>query len=445
MKKLPEVIIIGRPNVGKSTLINRILKKNKAITYDTPGVTRDLLSYPFKWNDKAFMIVDSGGVLFQNQESIDMQPEIEALVRSGIEKADKIIFLVDGKDGLNPLDAVIAKVLRPYQSKTILAVNKLDDPNQPNQSLSFYKLGLGEPVCISGIHGHGVANLLTLATADFSERELSEEYKKAYKVALVGRPNVGKSSLVNAIINEPRILVDNKAGTTRDSIEVYFNQGDDQYIFIDTAGLRRKSKVDESIEFYSTVRTAKAIDESDLVVIVLDANDYLTDQDKKIINQALDAKRNIIIFVNKWDLSERSDDARKHLEVIAKDELPFLENYPFIFGSATEKLNLGKLFHLIPSIIKNGEKRITTGPLNQFIKKCLERQHPRIKSGKRLKVYYATQADTKPPTFIFFINQPKLLDASYIRFLENQFREEFGGFFGNPIQLHFKGKPKKEA
>jgi GTP-binding protein len=450
-KHLPEILILGRPNVGKSTLVNRILKKNKAITFDTPGVTRDLLKYPITWHDKPFILVDSGGVLFQNidldQKNLPdeayFQPKIDQLVRTAIEKADKLILIVDGRDGLNPLDLIIAKELRPYQSKLIIAVNKLDDLNHDLDLHSFYKLGLGAPTPISAMQGHGIHQLLENATSSFKNQEKGDDYpgQKTYKIALVGRPNVGKSSLTNAILNETRVLVDSKAGTTRDSIEVHFTQGETLYTFIDTAGLRKKSRVNESIEFYSTVRTQKAIDDADLVVVLLDANEFLIDQDKKIINQVLDSKKNMIIFVNKWDLTERTDDARKTLIKMAHNDLPLTEHYPFIFGSAQEKTNIGKLFTMIPQIITLSETRVPTGQFNQFIKHCMERHTPTLKSkGKRLKVYYATQAESAPPTFICFINHPKYLEPSYVRFIENQIRTEYGGFLGVPIQLHFKGK-----
>ncbi len=444
-KKTTEILIIGRPNVGKSTIINRLTRSNKAITHDMPGVTRDLVSYPCIHGEKEFLITDSGGILLGKINDITMQSNIEALVKKGIERADKIIFIVDGREGLNPLDKVIANYLRPYQEKVVVAANKLDNPKTLFQSSSFYKLGLGEPFAVSATQGHGFDDMMTHLLKDIQAagKSVLTMHQRAFRIAIVGRPNVGKSSLVNAIINDERILVDDVAGTTRDAIEVYFNHGENQYVFVDTAGLRKKARVTESVEFYSTVRSQKSIDNADLVVVILDSIEFLNVQDKKIINLVLDAKKPMIIFVNKWDLTVKSDQARKDLEIILIDELPFLENYPIIFGSAKTKHNIGKLFQTIPDIIMTATKRISTSEVNQFFKKLFDKTPPPAQGGKRLRIYYSTQVESSPPTFILFINTPRLVTPDYKRYLEKKLREYFGGFTGCPVQLFFKGKTQQ--
>ena len=441
-KKITEILVIGRPNVGKSTIINRLTRSNKAITHDMPGVTRDLVSYPCVYDDKEFLLTDSGGILLTKSHDIQMQSNIETLVKKGVERADKVIFIVDGRDGLDPLDRVIANFLRPYQDKVVIAANKLDNPNTLFQSSAFYKLGLGEPFAVSATQGHGFDKMMEFALKDITAtgKAIASMHQTAFNIAIVGRPNVGKSSLVNAIINDDRILVDDKAGTTRDAIEVYFNQGDHQYVFVDTAGLRKKARVTESVEFFSTVRSQKSIENADLVVVLLDAVDFLNIQDKKIINLVQDAKKPMIIMVNKWDLTVKSDQARKDLEVILHDELPFLENYPIIFGSAKTKHNIGKLFQTIPDVIMTATKRISTSEINQFFKKLFDKTPPPAQGGKRLRIYYSTQVESSPPTFILFVNTPKLVTADYKRYLEKKIREYFGGFTGCPVQLFFKGK-----
>lgn len=444
LKKVPKVLIIGRPNVGKSTLINRLTKSNKAITHDMPGVTRDITSYPCKYKSHNFMILDSGGVLFTKHDDIDMQSSIEELVHNALTEADRIIFVTDAEDGVHPLDKTIANTLRRMATKVVIVTNKLDNPNRSSEASAFYGLGLGEPLPISAIQGHGIDKMLEVVLKDLPTGEAATElYKAAFQIAIVGRPNVGKSSLINAIMNETRVLVDNKAGTTRDAIEVYFNQGEHQYVFIDTAGLRRKARVNEDVEFYSTVRARKSIDRAHLVIVVLDAVNYLSDQDKKIINEVLDAKKPMLIFVNKWDQSEKTDAARKNLTVIARHEVPALENYPIVFGSALEKHHLGKLISSIPDLIQNSHSRIPTGELNRFFESIIEKNAPPSKSGKRLKVYYSTQAESAPPSFILFVNTPKLAGDDYIRYMEKKLRAEYPKFFGCPIQLYLKGKPKR--
>jgi GTP-binding protein len=436
------ICCLGNPGPEyKNTLINRLTKSNKAITHDMPGVTRDIASYPCEHNGHHFMILDSGGVLFTKHDDINMQAQIEELVNIALTEADRIIMVTDAEDGVHPLDKTIANAIRKLGSKVTLVTNKLDNINRKSEAAAFYELGLGDPLPLSAIQGHGIKEMLS-HTLDGLPKGVpaGDMYKAAFQVAIVGRPNVGKSSLINAIMNEKRVLVDNVAGTTRDAIEVYFNQGDFQYVFIDTAGLRRKARVKEDVEFYSTVRSRKSIDRADLVIVVLDAIHYLSDQDKKIINEVLDAQKPMLIFVNKWDQSEKTDQARKDLITIAKHEMPMLENYPILFGSATEKHHIGKLINGIPEFIQNSRHRIPTGELNRFFIDIIAKNPPPSKSGKRMKVYYATQAESAPPSFILFVNNPNLAGDDYMRYIERKMRSKYPQFFGCPIQLYLKNK-----
>lgn len=438
-KKIPKVLILGRPNVGKSTLINRIIKKNKAITWDEPGVTRDLSYFNCNWKDKEFYLVDSGGVFFSKNKEV-LQDQVEEQVKRAIDEADAVILVTDARAGVHPLDEIVAEYLRPFKEKVLLAVNKAD--NSPDLAFvpDFFKLGLNDPIAVSALQGHGIPELLDKATQSFSQHEqnLSESLSKAYKVAIIGRPNVGKSSLVNALFNDKKMIVDDRAGTTRDAVELYFQHQDHQYVFIDTAGLRKKAKVSDKIEFFSTVRTHKAIEEADIVIVLMEVEPFLTDQDKKIIRMVLDANRNMILFINKWDKTGRSHTERQDLIKIAQHDIPPLEHVPFIFGSATEKINIGKLFSDIPEVIKRSEQRVPTGELNRFIERIIRQNPPPAKSGQAVRVYYGTQAETKPPTFIFFVNNAKYINESYIRFVEKRIRANLGDFTGVPMQIFFK-------
>lgn len=444
MKQLPKVLILGRPNVGKSTLLNRIIGQKKAITLDVPGVTRDLFYFETEWEGKKFYLVDSGGVLFSGADQIYLQSKIDSLVQECAKEAKQIIFLTDYTHGIHPTDNKIAEFLRPYKEKVVVAVNKIDNPELRTDIGEFYKLGLGTPIGISSLHGAGIKTLLDITTENMKHLpKLKEQANiKRYKIAIVGRPNVGKSSLINGILNEERVIVDNVAGTTRDSIEVFFKQQDAEYYFIDTAGIRKKARIDDGIEFYSVTRSKRSIEESDLTIVLLDASYYMCDQDKKIINMVLDAHKPMIIFVNKWDLMERTDQVRKNLLEIAQRLDPLLENYPFIFGSALDKSNIGKLFQLIPEIIENSKIRITTPKLNQFIESVIKKNPPPAKNGKHIKIYYATQMETSPPKFLFFVNHPRLIVPDYKRFIERRIRSFLCNFEGVPILLYFRGHQK---
>ena len=442
LKSLPSVLVMGRPNVGKSTFINKLLRKNKAITLDIPGVTRDITPHLTDWNGKSFWVLDSGGVFLSSDTHEIMQKKIEQIVLEKAKKVQKIIFIVDSSERLQPIDADIAAFLRPFESKVLLAINKVDNPEQRANAGEFYELGIDQFFPISSIHGTGIGDLLDAVVDSFSPTDMQSIETPPYKIAFVGRPNVGKSSLLNALLDEKRVLVDSIAGTTRDSVEAYYHVGEKKYIFIDTAGLRKKAKVEDGIEYYSVIRTQKAILEADLVVVMLCADEPLSDQDKKIVRQVIDSKQNMLLFVNKWDLAEKTDAVRQEWIRHAYRLFPSLQYYPFIFGSAKDKVHLGQLLDWIPIVLQNAQTRIGTSPLNQFVESVIKRHLPPAKLGQRIKIFYATQAQANPPLFVFFVNQTLTLSPSYLRFVENRIREKFPSFDGVPMEVVFKPRSK---
>lgn len=447
MSKLPKVLIVGRPNVGKSTFVNRIIKKKKAIIYDEPGVTRDISTHEVVYKGMPFVLMDSGGVMFSKAKDMSFQQEIDDMVSQEIDRADFILFLVDSRDGLHPLDSVIGKRLQSVKKKVSVVVNKIDNPDLNASEISpFYRLGLGEPFGVSSHHGRGIPELLAYVTSDFKQVYGEEETETPveYRVSFVGRPNVGKSSLVNALINDKRMIVSEIAGTTRDAVDVYFNYHKKKYIFTDTAGLRRRTKVDDGVEFYSTTRTTRAIRESDIVIMLLDAEEGMSKQDKKIIDQILLHNKPMMVFVNKWDLTERTSEAQKTLEDEFIHQLPPLVNFPLIFGSAKDRLNIGSLFDKIPTILETAEKRIQTADLNRFVVQVVKRSPPPSKYGKTVKVYYGSQVGVSPPEFIFFVNNAGFVGEDYIRFVENRIRQHFGGYEGTPLVVKFKARERRE-
>ena len=446
MKKIPQVLIIGRPNVGKSTLINRVLGVRKSITAPEPGVTRDVLARPITWNCMDFLLMDTGGIFFSKTKDF-FQAKIEKSVQTALQKAQKIVFLTDYREGVQPLDKHIASMLQPYAIKVVVAVNKIDDPGDRQDINNFRSLGFGTPFPVSAVHGNGLGDLLDEMIKGFPKQELAnveEFYQKLTHISIIGRPNVGKSSFLNAMINEERAIVDEKAGTTRDAIDVYFSNGQEEYLFIDTAGISKKIKFAQGVDFFSFVRTKQTIINSDLVIIILEAPNFLVDQDKKLIREVIKNKKNFLLFVNKWDLVERTDQNRQLLEKKARDLYPQLEHYPIIFGSALEKSNLHTIFKTIPQILDVANQRITTPQLNQFIEKVVRKNSPPSKYGQQVKIYYATQVSTSPFLFVFFVNNPALVKEDYKRFLEKRMRAYFGGFEGCTLVLEFRGKENRK-
>ncbi len=441
MIRLPKLLVIGRPNVGKSTFVNKILGRPAAITLDIPGVTRDIVTYEAEWQGYTFLLMDSGGILFEGSNSKSMQSAIEEQVKQSIDDADRVFLLVDYQSGLNPLDRDVSKLLRPYQDKVTLVVNKVDHAQRHTDVADFMRLGLGEPHLVSSVHGNGIDSLLA-SCKPILVRQRDAEEDTAIRVAIVGRPNVGKSSLINAILNTDRVLVNSEAGTTRDAVDVEFKTQGQRFIFVDTAGIRRQAKVSDGIEYYSVIRSKLAISRADIVVVVVEPEPFMSDQDKKIINLVMEAQKSMIIFVNKWDLTVRTDEARADLERIAHSEMPGLDHYPFIFGSAVEKIHIGKIFQTIPKQVEDNTRRVSTPELNAFIQNILRRQPPPAKYGKAVKVYYATQTSIHPPTFVFFINHPKHVGENYIRFAENRLRTQFPHLHGAAVVIHFRAHRK---
>ena len=437
------IVIIGRPNVGKSTLINRILKKRKSITNDQPGVTRDILEYAATWKKYQFRLIDTGGVFFEKVQDIPFQTDIESLVDGVLDSASHIVLLTDGRAGVHPIESNIARRLRPHRAKVTVAVNKIDDPTTSAMAAEFFQLGFGTPIPISATQGTGIDALIGECVKNFHPGILSEE--PAIKLAVVGRPNAGKSSLINAFLNKDRVIVSEKAGTTRDSVEILFSYQKQQILLVDTAGLRKASKIADSIEFFSSVRTQKAIQAADACIVVLDATDLLRDQDKRILDMALQAQRRVIIFVNKWDLAKDQFPSKDLIKKQLIGDMPSLEYYPIIVGSAFEKDQITKLLDLVPQIVTNGQKRIPTPELNQFFTDSIKRNPPPARGGRPVRVYYGTQVGTEPPEFVIFVNHPRLVVGDYQRYLENRLRQRFPFFLGNPVLIKYKGHKAEDA
>ncbi|RAP39053.1 ribosome biogenesis GTPase Der [Candidatus Marinamargulisbacteria bacterium SCGC AAA071-K20] len=436
ISKLEEVVIVGRPNVGKSTLINRILKKKKTITLNEPGVTRDLVSFPVTVNGHTFMLIDSGGVSMQKKETDLIQVEVVEKVKMAIKNATKVIMVVDGHNGLQTEDRDMAKFLRPYQDKVILAVNKMDNKQRHDQLSEFLKLGFKELFPISSVQGHGVEVMLKTLT-DGLAKGSRKELEAVYNISFLGCPNVGKSSLLNAIVEEDKVIVSDVEGTTRDSVSVYFRHNKQTFCLIDTAGIRKKFRNAEAIEFYSVVRTNKTIEESDLVIVVIDANKGMSHQDKRNVQAVIDAKKNMILFINKWDLMEDSDVKEKGFTKLLVSDMPVLQYYPMLYGSAKKAKGLSDIFKIVPEIIERANTRISTSHLNQFVEQVIKRNPPTAKYGKDVKVFYATQAESSPPTFVIFVNHRENITNTYVRFVEKRIRQYFG-YSGCPVVVQFR-------
>ncbi len=442
MKRKPIVAIVGRPNVGKSTFVNRLVGARHSIVDDLPGVTRDRIYFDVEWQNKMFTVIDTGGIIPGDED--DIMVSIFDQAKLACEEADKIIFLVDGKDGINPIDYDIANILRQTDKPVFLAVNKCDNPESLLMVSDFYELALGEPIGISALHGSGgVGDLLEVVTKDFEILE-DEQDDNRIKIAIVGRPNAGKSSIVNAILNTDRVIVSDVSGTTRDSIDSYVTYKDNEFIIVDTAGIRKKSKVDYGVEKFAVDRAIRSIRDCDVAVLVIDAKEGISDQDKKISSIITEAGKGLIVAINKWDLIEDKkantiNKFEKELEV----DIPFLSFAPKIFISAVTKQRLDQIFVESLKVYEQCVKRVSTGLLNKVINEAYALNPPTSFKGKRLKIYYTTQAKTQPPTFILFVNNEELLKDSYKRYIENKLREAFG-FFGTPIRISVRNRGEKK-
>lgn len=442
MERKPVVAIVGRPNVGKSTFVNRLLGSRNSIVDDLPGVTRDRIYFDVEWQNKSFTVIDTGGIIPGDEDEIMVSIFDQA--RIATEEADKIVFIVDGKEGVNPVDFDIANILRQSGKPVIVAVNKLDNPQSLLMINDFYSLALGEPIGISALHGSGgVGDLLDIITEDFSD-EVVEEEDNVIKIAIVGRPNAGKSSIVNSLLNENRVIVSDVSGTTRDSIDSRITYKDKEFIIVDTAGIRKKSKVEYGVEKFAVDRAIRSIRDCDVALLVLDAKEGISDQDKKIASTILEAGKGIIIAVNKWDLIENKNSSTiNQFDKNLSNEIPFLEFAPKIYISALTKQRLTQIFEKAEEVWEQCTKRVSTGLLNKVVKELYSLNPPASVKGKRLKIMYTTQSNICPPTFVIFANNADLLKDHYKRYIENKLREAFG-FFGTPIRILVRERSDKE-
>ena len=427
----PVVAIVGRPNVGKSTVFNRIAGERISIVEDTPGVTRDRIYARSEWMGQAFNLIDTGGIDIGDEPFVT---QITEQAEIAIDEADVIVFVTSVKEGVTDEDEKVARILYKTDKPVILAVNKVDNPEVRSEIYDFYSLGFGDPVPISGTHGIGTGDLLDLIVKNFPE-DATEEIDDSIKFSFIGRPNVGKSSLVNAILGENRVIVSNIEGTTRDAIDTKFTTEDGSvYTMIDTAGIRKKGKVYENTEKYSVLRAMQAIDRSDVVCVVLNAEEGIREQDKHVAGYAHDAGRGIVIVVNKWDTLKKDSYTMKEFESHIRNEFQYLSYAPIVFVSAKTHQRLNELPKLIRRVDENHSKRVSSAVLNDVIMDAIAHNPTPTDNGKRLRIYYATQVAVKPPTFVIFVNDPELMHFSYERFLENQLRAAFD-FEGTPLHL----------
>ncbi len=439
----PLVAIVGRPNVGKSMLFNKLTGQRVSIVEDTPGVTRDRIYGDCEWCGRTFSLVDTGGI--EPNTDSEMLKFMRRQAQIGIELADCIVMVVDVRSGVTAADQDVATMLRKSGKPVCLAVNKCDSIGHTNPDVyEFYGLGIGDLFEVSAIHGHGTGDLLDWCLEQFPEDTGEEEDEDVIKVAIVGKPNVGKSSLLNRILGEERVIVSNVAGTTRDAIDSYFENESGKYCFIDTAGMRRKSKVDDMIEKYSNMRTISAIERADVCLILVDANEGVTEQDTKIAGLVHEAGKAAIIVVNKWDaVADKETNTMRDKELAVKDGLSYMTYAPVVFISALTGSRVDKLFDVIQEVNRQNSSRITTGALNSVLADATARVQPPTDKGRRLKIYYMTQASTKPPHFVIFCNDARLFHFSYQRYLENQIRDVFG-LEGTPVRITIRQKGDKE-
>ena len=438
----PIVAVVGRPNVGKSTLFNALAGENISIVKDTPGITRDRIYTDVNWLDKTFTLIDTGGIEPDSNDIILSQMRAQAEI--AIETADVIIFLVDVKQGLVDSDAKVADMLRRSQKPVVLVVNKVDNFDKYMADVyEFYNLGIGDPHPISAINRLGLGDMLEEVSSYFPENDENEEEDERPKVAIVGKPNVGKSSLINKLLGENRLIVSNIAGTTRDAVDTEIKYNGKEYVFIDTAGLRRKNKIKEDLERYMIVRTVSAVEKADIVVLVIDAVEGVTEQDAKIAGIAHERGKAVIIAVNKWDAVEKDDKTIYRVTEKVRNTLSYMPYAEILFVSAMTGQRLNKLFETIDMVSENHAMRVGTGVLNEIMAEAVAMQQPPSDKGKRLRLYYITQVSVKPPTFVIFVNDKELMHFSYTRYIENQIRETFG-FKGTPLRFIIRERNEKE-
>lgn len=432
---LPVVAIVGRPNVGKSTFFNRIAGERVAIVEDKPGITRDRIYCKGDWNGREFHLIDTGGLEFdQRDEVID---HIRHQVELAIEEADVILFVVDGRAGVTAVDQDVARLLRRSGKPVVLAVNKVDHLNHHPEVYDFYQLGFDEPIAISSLHGTGTGDLLDALVRHFPEQSKEEEDPDMIRVSVIGRPNVGKSSLVNRLLGEERVIVSSVAGTTRDAVDTPIHHEGQDYIIVDTAGMRKRGKVYESTEKYSVLRALRSIERSDVIVMVLDGVQGITEQDKRVAGIANEAGRGVLFAVNKWDAVEKDDKTMNRFRQEVRDHFSFMDYAPVLFISAKTGQRTRQVLPAVKEVAEQHAMRISTSVLNQVLRDAVMSTPPPAVKGKRPRIRYGTQVAVKPPTILLFVNDPELIHFSYMRYLENQFREAFG-FQGTPIRLHLR-------
>ena len=438
----PVVAIVGRPNVGKSTLFNVIAGDTISIVKDTPGVTRDRIYADCTWLNMNFTLIDTGGIEPDSSDIILSQMREQAEI--AIATADVIVFIVDVRQGLVDADSKVADMLRKSHKPVILAVNKVDSLAKfGNDVYEFYNLGIGDPIPVSGASRLGIGDLLDEVVKHFDASQMEEEEDDRPRIAVVGKPNVGKSSLINKLLGENRVIVSNIAGTTRDAVDTEIIHNGVPYVFIDTAGLRRKNKIKEDLERYSIIRTVTAVDRADVVIIVIDAKEGITEQDAKIAGIAHERGKGIIVAVNKWDAIEKNDKTIYRYTNKLKETLSFMPYAEYIFISAETGQRLPKLFELIDAVRQNQNMRVATGVLNEIVSEAVAMQQPPSDKGKRLKIYYVTQVAVKPPTFVVFVNDKELMHFSYTRYIENQIRNAFG-FRGTSLKFIIRERKDKD-
>ena len=438
----PIVAVVGRPNVGKSTFFNYLAGSRISIVEDTPGVTRDRIYTEVEWRSRRFTLIDTGGIEPYSEDIIMQQMKRQAEI--AIETADVIIFMVDAKDGMTATDKEVATMLRKSQKPIVLTVNKVDrvgDP--PPEVYEFYNLAMGDMIVISSVHGLGMGDVLDAVYSHFPDENNEEDDDETIKVAVVGKPNAGKSSLINSILGEDRVIVSNIPGTTRDAIDTHVEKDGQEFTFIDTAGIRKRSKINENIEKYSAIRSWAAIERADVCLIMIDAEDGVTEQDTKIAGYAHQQGKASIIVINKWDLIEKQTGTLEEYRKTVHEKLGFMTYAPVIFISAKTGQRVNKIYELIKFVADQAAFRISTGMLNDLVYEAVAMVQPPSDKGKRLRIYYMTQASIKPPTFIIFVNDLELFHYSYERYLENQLRKSFG-FEGTPIRFIHRQRDKEE-
>lgn len=436
---LPVVAIVGRPNVGKSTMFNRLIQRRLAIEESTPGVTRDRIYGRVEWTGSEFWLIDTGGLTFEEDK---ISQEIFRQVQLALDEANVILFVVDVRSGPVPLDYEVAEMLRKADKPVVLAANKAESPDFAADAAEFYVLGLGEPFLTSGSHGLGTGDLLDEIKKHLPEGEAPEDDEDLLRVAIIGRPNVGKSSLTNKIAGTERVIVSDIPGTTRDAIDLLIEREDRRYLFVDTAGIRRKSRVEESVEYYSVLRSIRAAEDADVVLMLIDAAEGVSEQDKRIAGIAHEAGRAMILVVNKWDKVEKDEKTMDAFREKIREELAYLSYAPIVFISALTGQRVQRIYELIDYVADQHALRVKTSRLNELLADATAVVPPPTKKGKQLKIYYLTQIKVKPPTFALIVNEPELAHFSYMRFIENKLRETFG-FEGTPIRMLVRKRSKK--